>query len=81
MDEVLTFDEIKVRSARDSVLIGEPQTDGFQRLLRDKVLFLGPDREAVYRTANNLRPGSFAVRYLGEITGDMSLIPSAQNWK
>src|SRR5215213_7368898 len=51
MDEILTIDQIKARYAPDWVLIGEPQTDEFQRLHAGKVLFHSPDREAVYRKA------------------------------
>jgi hypothetical protein len=74
MSEVLTIDEIKARFAPDWVLIGDPQTDGSQRLRAGKVLFHSPDREEVYRKAIELRPGHFAFRYLGEWPEDMVFV-------
>jgi hypothetical protein len=65
MDERLTIEEIEARFAPDWVLIGEPQTDETLALLAGKVLYHSPDRDAVYRKAEELRPGRFAVRYLG----------------
>jgi hypothetical protein len=74
MDEILTIDEIKARYAPDWVLIGEPQVDEFQHLLAGKVLYHGPDRDEVYGKAIELRPGSFAFRYLGELPEDMAFL-------
>jgi hypothetical protein len=74
MDDVLTIDEIKARYAADWVLIGEPQTDEFQRLRAGKVLFHSPDREEVYRKAIDLRPGHFAFRILGEMPEAMAFV-------
>jgi hypothetical protein len=65
MDDVLTADEIAARFAPDWVLIGEPQTDESLGLVAGRVLFHSPDRDAVYRKARELRPGRFAVHYLG----------------
>jgi hypothetical protein len=74
MDGILTIDEIKARYAPDWVLIGEPQTDEFQRLSAGKVLFHSPDREEVYQKAIELRPGYFAFRFLGELPEDMAFV-------
>ena len=74
MDEVLTIDEIESRFAPDWVLIGEPQTDEALDLLAGKVLFHSPDRDEVYRKAGELRPGRFAVRYLGTWPEDMVFV-------
>ena len=65
MDEVLTMAEIKARYAPDWVLIGELRTDDHLNVLSGKVLFHGPDRDEVHRKAGELRPGRFAVQYLG----------------
>ncbi|MEJ7637342.1 MAG: hypothetical protein WKF75_04950 [Singulisphaera sp.] len=74
MDEILTIEEIKARYAPNWVLIGEPQTDEYQRLHAGKVLFCSSDREEVYRKAIELRPGHFAFRYLGEWPEDMAFV-------
>lgn len=74
MNELLTLDEIEARYAPDWVLIGDPVTDDLHRLQAGRVLFHGPDREAVYRKAIELRPGRFAFRYLGELAEDMVFI-------
>ena len=44
------------------------------KLLAGKVLFHSPDRDEVYRKARELRPGRFAVRYLGTWPDNMALI-------
>jgi hypothetical protein len=74
MDNLLTIDEIKTRYTPEWVLIGEPETDEFQRVLGGKVLFHSPDREDVYRKAVELQPGHFAFRYLGEFPENMAFI-------
>jgi hypothetical protein len=74
MDEVLTAEEIAARFAPDWVLIGEPQTDENLSLQAGKVLFHGPDRDEVYRKAKELRPGRFAVQYLGTWPENMALV-------
>jgi len=74
MDEVLTAEEIEARFAPDWVLIGEPQTDEDLNLRSGKVLFHSPDRDEVYRKATELRPGRFAVHYLGTWPEDTALV-------
>jgi hypothetical protein len=74
MDEVLTVEEIETRFAPEWVLIGEPQTDENLSLRAGRVLFHSPDRDEVYRKARELRPGRFAVRYLGTWPEDMALV-------
>lgn len=74
MDEVLTIDEIESRFAPEWVLIGEPQTDEKLAVLAGKVLFHSPDRDEVWRKAGELRPGRFAVRYLGTWPEDMVFV-------
>lgn len=71
MDETLTIEEIEARFAPDWVLIGEPRTDDEQRLLGGMVLYHGPDRDEVYRKANELRLDRIAVRYLGRWPEDL----------
>jgi hypothetical protein len=73
MDEVLTVEEIEARYAPDWVLIGEPQVNENLSLRAGKVLFHSPDRDEVYRKATELRPGRFAVRYLGAWPEHMAL--------
>ena len=74
MDEVLTIEEIQARYVPDWVLIGEPQTDGCQRLLAGKVLFHSADRAEVDRRLLELRPARFAFRYLGTLPEDMAFV-------
>src|SRR3954451_24738778 len=71
MDEVLTIEEIETRFAPEWVLIGEPQTDENLSVQAGQVLFHSPDRGEVYRQARDLRPGRFAVLYLGPCPEDM----------
>jgi hypothetical protein len=74
MNETLSIGEIESRYAPDWVLIGEPQTDEALDVLAGKVLFHSPDRDEVCRKAGELRPGRFAIRYLGAWPEDMALV-------
>jgi hypothetical protein len=74
MDEVLSIEEIEARFRPEWVLIGEPQTDEGLRVRAGKALFHSPDRDEVYRKAGELRPGRFAVRYLGTWPEDTALV-------
>jgi len=74
MGELLTTEEIEDRFAPEWVLIGEPQTDDEQRLLRGRVLFHSPDRDEVYRKAQELKLDRIAVRFLGTWPDDMALV-------
>ncbi len=74
MDEILTIDEIKARYAPDWVLIGEPETDEALELRAGRVLFHGPDRDAVCRKALEYPPGRYALQFLGTIPEDLVLV-------
>jgi hypothetical protein len=74
MDEILTIEQIEARYAPDWVLIGEPQTDEGQRLQAGKVLFHSPDRDEVYRKAQEMPPGHYAFRFLGKPPENMALV-------
>jgi hypothetical protein len=74
MDELMTVEEIAARFAPDWVLIGEPRTDENLSLQAGRVLFHSPDRDEVYRRAEELRPGRFAVQYLGTWPENMALV-------
>ncbi|MFI5454423.1 MAG: hypothetical protein ACHRXM_03145 [Isosphaerales bacterium] len=73
MDEVLTMQEIEARYAPDWVLIAEPQTDDKLEVLAGKVVFHSPERDAVWRKAQELKLDRTAVRYLGEYPEHMVL--------
>jgi hypothetical protein len=73
-NERLTFEEIKARYAPDWVLIGEPETDEYQRVLSGTVLFHSPNREEVYQKAIELDLHHCAFRYLGTYPEHMVLM-------
>jgi hypothetical protein len=60
MVDVLTIDEIQARFPSEWVLIGDPQTDEYHRLLAGTVLFHSPDRDDVDQKLLELRPPRFA---------------------
>jgi hypothetical protein len=72
--DILTIDEIEARFPAEWVLIGDPQTDAYQRLLAGTVLFHSLDRDDVDRKLLELRPPRFAFRYLGSMPEDVALI-------
>jgi len=54
-----SMEEIKAHYAPNWILIGDAQSDEHHHVLAGKVLFVSPDREAVYDTALELRPTRF----------------------
>jgi hypothetical protein len=71
MDEILTIEQIESRFAPDWVLIGEPETDEFQRLKAGRVIFHSLERDVVYQKALEMPPGRNAFRFLGNLPKDM----------
>lgn len=67
MAETLTYPEIEQRYPSEWVLIDQPQTDEFNRVIAGTVVFHSKDRDEVYRYLLALRPKYFAVRYTGPI--------------
>ena len=74
MDEIMTYDQIKVRYAPDWVLIGDLVTDDNLEVLSGRVLFHGPDHDEVCRKVQEFKPGRFAVEYLGTYPEGVELI-------
>ncbi len=74
MSDMLPIGEMQTRYPSEWVLIGDPQTDDYQRLLAGRVLFHSPDRDAVDRKLLELRPTRYAFRYLGDIADDLVFV-------
>jgi uncharacterized pyridoxal phosphate-containing UPF0001 family protein len=72
--DILTIEEIEAGFPSEWVLIGDPQTDEYQRLLAGTVLFHSLDREEVDRKLLELRPSRFAYRFLGTLPDDLALV-------
>ncbi len=72
-DQILTMEEIEARYAPDWVLIGDLRTNEDLTDISGRVLFHSPDRDEVHRKAREIRPGRFAVFYLGEYPEHMAL--------
>ncbi len=73
-NERLSFEEMKSRYAPDWVLIGDPETDEYQRVVAGTVLYHSSNREEVYQKAIELRPRHSAFRFLGTIPEDMVFV-------
>ncbi len=54
MGEVMTMKEIEARFPEEWILIDQPETDQYSRVLRGRVVFHSPDRDAVYAKALEL---------------------------
>jgi hypothetical protein len=67
VDEILTRDEIYARCPCEWVLLKDPETDEALHVLRGRVLLHGKDRDQLYGTAADLRPGRFAIFYTGDV--------------
>jgi hypothetical protein len=73
-NERLTFEQIEIQYAPDWVLIGDPETDEYQRVLSGTVLFHSPNRDEVYQKAIELDLNRFAFRYLGSYPEHLVLV-------
>jgi hypothetical protein len=67
MDQLMTIAQIEERFKSEWILVENPETDESQKVVRGKVLFHSPDRDAMYRKAIELRPQNFAFLYTGTI--------------
>jgi hypothetical protein len=74
MSEVLTIDDIKTRYPAEYVLLGEPQKTDTLELLAGRVLWHGPDREELYRKANELRPKDSAILFTGPMPKNLAVL-------
>ncbi len=74
MAEALPVEQIETLFHAEWVLIGDPQTDDFERLLAGEVLFHSPERDAVDQKLLELRTSRFAFRYLVTLTDDTALV-------
>jgi hypothetical protein len=74
MAEVLTIDEIESRFVSEWVLVGDPETDEAFHVLRGTILCHGPDRDAVYRKAVELRPKESAILYTGKMPENTAIV-------
>ncbi len=70
----MTIEEMKARYAPHGVLIGDPQTDEYQRVLAGKVLFHSPNREDVYQKAIELNLDDCAFRSLESYPAGMKFV-------
>ena len=69
-----TLAEIEARFPSEWVLLEDPETSEMLEVRGGKVLWHSKDRDEVYRKARELRPGRFAVRYLGTWPQNMALV-------
>jgi hypothetical protein len=63
----LTVAEIQSQFPSEWTLVKDPNTNELLELQSGNVLYLGKDREEVYRKAVELRPKKFAMLYTGII--------------
>ncbi|MFQ5732709.1 MAG: hypothetical protein ACE5KM_12245 [Planctomycetaceae bacterium] len=71
MTETLTIEEINQRYPDEWVLMGDPETDEEQRLLRGQVLCHSKDRQQVYDEAQRTTCTHIATHFTGTVPDDM----------
>jgi hypothetical protein len=74
VDSLLTITEINERFTDEWVLVEEPQTDQNLAVVAGRVRWHSPDRDEVYRKANELKPKRFAVVFTGKLPQDVAVI-------
>lgn len=74
MSALLTLSEIESQFDAEWVLVGEPELDSACRLVRGKVLFHSKSRDEVDQKDAELRPGSAAILYTGQIPDNAAVV-------
>jgi hypothetical protein len=74
MNEVLPTSEIESRFDSEWVLLGRPQTDEANQILRGEVLAHSRDRHEGYRRLLALRPGDYAMLYPGQMPENTAIV-------
>jgi hypothetical protein len=75
MNEVLTMAEIEARFPKEWVLLGDPETNEYQEVLRGRLIFHSSDRDEVDRQALLLPiPRHIAIFYTGPIPEDVEFV-------
>ena len=75
-DEILTMDEIQRRFDSEWVLIADPETDQFHKVLAGKVVYHNSDRRVFDREVLKLdpHPSDFAVFFTGKTPEGVSYL-------
>lgn len=71
---LLNFSEIKRKYHDQWVLIVDPIYDRTNRIKRGRVLFHSEDREKIDKVMLETKSNSIAIRYLGTLDKDLSII-------
>lgn len=71
---LLNFSEIKRKYPDQWVLIGDPTYDRANRIKRGRVLFHSEDREKIDKAMLETTLNNVAIRYLGTLDKDLSVI-------
>ena len=73
-ETIMTAEEINQTFESEWVLVGDPELDESNAVLRGKVLFHSKDRREVYQEAAKRRPQYFAMMFTGRPSKDDILI-------
>ncbi len=70
-DEMLTLTEIKKQFDNEWILVGDPEYDQDNEIIRGKILYHSKNRDDIYAKAMELRPKRSASLYTGPIPDDI----------
>ena len=71
---MMTLQEIEEQYVAEWVLIGDPEFDESEEVVRGRVIFHSKDRDEVYRKDLELRPISAAYLYTGKLPEDAVIV-------
>ena len=74
MGDILTREEMEKRFDGEWVLVGDPELNETNEVLRGEVLWHNRDRDALYRRALELKPPSSAILCFKKIPDDVVII-------
>jgi hypothetical protein len=69
MNDHMTVPEIEAAFPSEWVLIGDPETDQYHRVLSGSVICHNKDRDVVYSCAIDAKAKVIAVLYTGQVPG------------
>lgn len=72
--EILTIEEMKSRYSNQWLLVGEPEVDENQNLIRGQVLAYSPDEYEIYNALSSVDVKSTAIEYTGSIPEDLAVL-------
>jgi hypothetical protein len=74
MNQFMTIEEIEKQFVGEWILVEDPETDEYMKVLSGRVRCHSKDRDEVYEEANQLHPGRFSMVFTGKLAPDTEIL-------